>query len=48
MPPKEYRTSILLSFDATIEIKGVSDFIKLSGQEARMSGRVFYYKDHYF
>jgi uncharacterized protein (DUF362 family) len=31
-----------LSFDATIEIESVSDFIKLSGQEARMSGTLSY------
>jgi uncharacterized protein (DUF362 family) len=30
------------SFDVTIEIEGVSDFIRLSGQEAKMSGRVSY------
>ena len=28
------------SFDVTIEIESVSDFIKLSGQEARMTGTV--------
>ena len=31
-----------LSFDVTIEIESVSDFIKLSGQEAKMSGTVSY------
>ena len=31
-----------LSFDAAIKIESVSDFIKLSGQEAKMSGRVSY------
>ena len=31
-----------LSFDVTIEIESVSDFIKLSGQEAKMSGTVTY------
>src|SRR4030043_539309 len=31
-----------LSFDVTIEIESVSDFVKLSGQEAKMSGRVSY------
>jgi uncharacterized protein (DUF362 family) len=31
-----------LSFDVTIEIESVSDFIKLSGQEARMTGTVSY------
>ena len=31
-----------LSFDVTIEIESVSDFIKLSGQEAEMSGTVSY------
>ena len=30
------------SFDVTIEIESVSDFVKLSGQEAKMSGRVSY------
>jgi uncharacterized protein (DUF362 family) len=31
-----------LSFDAAIEIKSVSDFIKLSGQKAKLSGTVSY------
>ncbi len=31
-----------LSFDVTMEIESVSDFIKLSGQEAKMSGTVSY------
>jgi uncharacterized protein (DUF362 family) len=31
-----------LSFDVAIEIENVSDFIKLSGQEAKMSGTVSY------
>jgi cholesterol oxidase len=31
-----------LSFDVTIKIESVSDFIKLSGQEAKMSGTVSY------
>jgi uncharacterized protein (DUF362 family) len=31
-----------LSFDAVIEIESVSDFIKLSGQEAKLSGTVSY------
>ena len=31
-----------LSFDATIEIESVSDFVKLSGQEARLTGTVSY------
>jgi uncharacterized protein (DUF362 family) len=31
-----------LSFDVTIEIEGVSDFVKLSGQEAKMTGTVSY------
>jgi uncharacterized protein (DUF362 family) len=31
-----------LSFDVTIEIKSVTDFVKLSGQEAKMSGKVSY------
>jgi len=30
------------SFDVTIEIESVSDFVKLSGQEAKMSGKVSY------
>ena len=30
------------AFDVTIEIESVSDFVKLSGQEAKMSGRVSY------
>ncbi len=30
------------SFDVTIEIESVSDFVKLSGQEAKMIGRVSY------
>ena len=30
------------SFDVIIEIESVSDFIKLSGQEAKMSGTVSY------
>ncbi len=32
----------LLSFDAVIEVENVSDFIKLSGQEAEISGSVSY------
>jgi uncharacterized protein (DUF362 family) len=31
-----------LSFDVTIEIESVSDFVKLSGQEARLTGTVSY------
>ena len=31
-----------LSFDVAIEIESVSDFIKLSGQEAKMSGTISY------
>jgi uncharacterized protein (DUF362 family) len=31
-----------LSFDVTIEVESISDFVKLSGQEAKMSGRVSY------
>jgi hypothetical protein len=31
-----------LSFDVTIEIESVSDFVKLSGQEARRTGTVSY------
>ena len=31
-----------LSFDAVIEIESVSDFIKLSGQVAKLSGTVSY------
>jgi uncharacterized protein (DUF362 family) len=31
-----------LSFDAVIEIESVSDFIKLSGQEAKLSGTISY------
>jgi uncharacterized protein (DUF362 family) len=31
-----------VSFDVTIEIDSVSDFVKLSGQEAKMSGRISY------
>ena len=30
------------SFDVTIEVENVSDFVKLSGQEAKMIGRVSY------
>ncbi len=31
-----------LSFDAVIEIESVSDFVKLSGQEAKLSGTISY------
>jgi hypothetical protein len=34
-----------LSFDVTIEIESVSDLIKLSGQEAKLSERLFGARD---